>query len=148
MKPRKPWADTSARLKRLYQERVPPGMTQKEFGRRYGIGTQSMVSQHLNGERPLTYEAAAKYAIGLRCTIYDISPEMGDSIRNELIPVLGKSLRKAAMLLLALSAGPYGADSEARTILHNQSPYYTMIDIFNRLLRWLTFQKLTLVSRD
>jgi transcriptional regulator with XRE-family HTH domain len=76
------------RLKRLYDARVR-GMNQDEFGAKYGIGSQGMVSQYLTGHRPLNLEAAAKFARGLRCTIYEISPEMAETIRHEILPVLG-----------------------------------------------------------
>lgn len=113
MKPTNPWADAHTRLKQLYDERVPSGMTQKEFGRQFGIGTQSMVAQYLNGTRPLNFEAAAKFAMGLRCTIHDISPEMAAALETDIFPVLGKVsaaskmawrrlAAKAAMVLLVL----------------------------------------------
>ncbi len=100
-----------SRLKQLYDARVPEGVTQKEFGLQYGIGSQSMVAQYLSETRPLNYEAAAKFAKGLRCTIYDISPEMAESLQLEILPFLGKALRRAAMyaalaVLPALSPSP------------------------------------------
>lgn len=98
MKPKNPYSDAHVRLKRLYEERVPEGMTQKAFGAAYGIGTQSMVAQYITGIKPLNYDAAAKFAKGLRCTIYDISPEMADTLKDEILPVLGRALRRAAAL--------------------------------------------------
>lgn len=88
----------SNRLKSLYDQRVPEGMTQKDFGAKFAIGSQSMVAQYLNGTRPLNYDAAAKFARGLRCTIYDISPELAQSLQLEILPFLGKALRRAAIL--------------------------------------------------
>lgn len=109
-----PWTEAHGRLKRLYDQRVPEGMTQKEFGQKYAIGSQSMVAQYLAGTRPLNYEAAAKFARGLRCTIYDISPEMAEALQLEILPFLGKALRRAAMyalvaLLPALTPSPADA---------------------------------------
>ena len=99
MKRTNPWADAHIKLKRIYDERFSPtGMTQREFGKRYGIGSQSMVAQYLNGIRPLNFDAAAKFAKALHCTIYDICPEMVE----EIMPVLGKTWRRAAGLLLFL----------------------------------------------
>lgn len=138
MKPKKPWSEDNIRLRRLYMERAPKGMSQKEFGRVYGIGTQGMVAQHLNGTRPLTYEAASKYAIGLRCTIYDISPAMGDTIKNDLLPVLGRPLRRAAMVLVSLLALQGSPDVEAAGILHKQQTQYTMLVKWVRRL-WCAF---------
>src|SRR5688572_845879 len=83
------WPDAHARLRRLYQERIPAGMSQAEFGAAYGIGTQGMVWQYLNGYTPLNFEAAAKFARGLRCTIHDISPEMAAALKADILPVLG-----------------------------------------------------------
>lgn len=92
---------THVRLKRLYSERVPQDMSQEDFGRIYGIGTQGMVSQYLNGIRPLNIEAAAKFARGLRCTIHDISPEMAKALRSDILPVLGR----AALVVLFVAGG-------------------------------------------
>lgn len=101
------------RLTRLYRERIPMvavtkdgkqlrrPMNQEEFGAAYGIGTQGMVSQYLNGIRPLNIEAAAKFARGLRCTIHDISPEMAKALRSDILPVLGR----AALVVLFVAGG-------------------------------------------
>jgi len=136
MKPKSRWSDAHHRLKRLYEERVPEGMTQKEFGRLYGIGSQGFVGQLLNGTRPLNYELAAKFARALHCTIYDICPEMDAAMRNELMPYLGKALRRAAMVLLALTLQPFHGESRAESgILHNSISYYTLMDWINNLFR-------------
>lgn len=88
------------RLRKLYEERVPSGMSQSEFGAAYGIGTQGMVSQYLSGHRPLNLEAAVKFANGLRCTIADISPKMARQVKLEILPVLGRVSLKAALALV------------------------------------------------
>ena len=106
-----PWRNAHIRLRRIYEERVPLGMTQKEFGKLHGIGNQSLVAQYLNGTKPLTYGAAAKFARALRCTIFDICPEAAE----ELYLVLGKPLRRAAAVLLCLLASyftPFDAKAE------------------------------------
>lgn len=100
MRPKGRWPATHVTLKKLYEERVPEGMSQEEFGATYGIGSQGMVWQYLNGYRPVGIEVAAKFATGLRCTIADISPEMARAIRSEIYPVLGRIASKAAMLML------------------------------------------------
>src|SRR3990167_6509739 len=92
--------DDADRLKRLYVERVPKGMSQTEFGLRYGIGTQGMVSQYLTGHTPLNVDAAAKFAKGLRCTIADISPDMARQLKVDIFPVLGRVSVKAALALM------------------------------------------------
>ena len=105
------WPDAHVALKRLYAERVPAGMTQEEFGAEFGIGTQGMVWQYLNGHRPLNVEAAAKFARGLRCTIQDISPEMASALQRDLLPVLGTKILRAALskavLVLVLVIPPF-----------------------------------------
>lgn len=109
MKPKSRWPNAHLKLKRLYEDRAPKGMSQGKFGELYEIGTQGMVWQYLHGYRPLNIEAAAKFARGLRCTIFDICPEMTE----ELYPVLGKPLRRAAAVLLCLLA-PYFTPSDAK----------------------------------
>lgn len=90
------------RLRKLYEERAPANMSQAEFGTVYGIGSKAMVWQYLSGHRPLNFEAAAKFARGLSCTIADISPEMARKLKAEIFPVLGKVSVKAAMALVGI----------------------------------------------
>lgn len=95
------WPDAHVRLKRLYEERVRGDMSQEEFGREYGIGTQGLVWQYVNGYTPLNIEVACKFAEGLRCTIRDISPEMDEIVRAGVLPALGlKSWRRVAAIAL------------------------------------------------
>jgi hypothetical protein len=91
------WPTAHIELKRLYEERVK--MSQTEFGIAFGLGTQGMVWQYLNGYTPLNYDAAAKFAKGLRCTISDFSPEMANAFEAEILPFLGRKLRRVAALL-------------------------------------------------
>src|SRR4051812_22962698 len=131
------WGDAHSRLKRLYEQRAQD-ITQKEFGSRYGIGSQSMVAQYVNGIRPLNYEAAAKFARGLNCTIYDISPEMADAIKEDILPVLGRALRRAAVLacfaLIPLTS-PGTADAAFLRPSHPPTVYY--VNWRARLRRWM-----------
>lgn len=116
--------NASTNLQRLYTERIEPRMTQKEFGRQLGI-SQAMVAQILSGDRALPLDLAPAFARELRCTIYEICPEMGDYIREKLLPVLGKSLRRAAVVLLAVVLQQFQSPGAAASVLHNQScfPY-------------------------
>ena len=113
------WPNAHQGLKRLYEERVPDGMSQAEFGAQFGLGVQGMVWQYLNGYTPLNYDAAAKFAKGLRCTIRDFSPEMADELEAGIVPFLGRKARRVAALalvgLLPLLA-PQQADA---AVLHN-----------------------------
>lgn len=130
------WPEAHTSLRRLYEERVPTGMTQGQFGARYGIGTQGMVWQYLNGYRPLNIEAAAKFARGLRCTIQDISPEMAAALQRDLLPVLGNkvlraALAKAAVVLLAVGLVPSPSTSQA-----DDSPTNTRSAYYVKSRRW------------
>lgn len=94
--------DAHVKLKKLYIELCPEGMTQERFGEVSGIGSQGMVWQFLNGHTPLTLEAAARFANILGCTLYDISPILDAAVRTNILPVLSmrKKLRRAAVLAL------------------------------------------------
>ena len=123
------WNDPAAhvKLRELYQARIQPtGMSQSEFGAVHGIGTQGMVWQYLSGHKPLSLEAAAKFARALGCTIYDISPSLAEALKSEILPVLGpKGWRRAAVVAILSIPGffvrPDKADaavsiSDARTV--------------------------------
>lgn len=104
------WGDAHVRLRKLFDQRA--GMSQLEFAERFGLGTQGMVWQYLSGYRPLNYEAAAKFAKGLNCRIDDFSPEMAEALREEILPVLGRTAKAAAKVavILALVLPPLLAD--------------------------------------
>lgn len=114
------WPRAHERLKELFQERVPDGMTQEEFGERYGIGTQGMVWQYLNGWTPLNIEAAEKFAAGLNCTIADISQEMASYIKERIVVRLGKISRRVAALAGAVLSLQFFPSHDAQSALHNQ----------------------------
>lgn len=115
------WPRAHEKLRQLFQERLPDGMTQEEFGELYSIGSQGMVWQYLNGWTPLNIEAAAKFAKGLNCTIADISPEMASEIKEAIVVRLGKTSRRVAMAFVAaLSAQAFSPhDAKAQSALHN-----------------------------
>jgi phage repressor protein C with HTH and peptisase S24 domain len=62
------------RLKRLFDEKA--GLSQKDFGSRWGIGSPGMMSQYLTGKRSLGLAAAIKFAKGLGVEVVDISPTL------------------------------------------------------------------------
>lgn len=99
------WPYAHLRLKQLYLERVR--VSQEEFGKQAGFGGQALVWQYLNGYIPLGYEAAAKFARALNCTIADISPEMDLCLRSSILPAMGLArwprLRRVAVALAALT---------------------------------------------
>lgn len=100
----------SKNLKRLYDERA--GETQTEFAKRLGIG-QSMLNQIMSRRKTLSVDVAKKLARELHCTISEICPEMAEYIREEVLPTLGKSLRRAAALLLCVGSLSVPLDAEA-----------------------------------
>lgn len=125
------------RLKRLYEELVPKGMSQEEFGAKFDIGSQSMVSQYLSGHRPLNFEAAAKFAKGLRCTIADISPDMARRIKVEIFPVLGRVSLKAALALVLTIPPMLPTKAEAA---FNNNPIISLSEYALRCIRkWLSW---------
>lgn len=65
--------DDAARLRALFDAQ---SLTQEAFGERYGIGSQSLVWQYLNGYIPLNLHAAARFAVGLKCEVADFSPRL------------------------------------------------------------------------
>ena len=84
-KPLEDWQkQDAARLKELYEQAGPK--TQERFGARFGIGSQALVWQYLNGYIPLNLKAALKFAHGLNCDIGDFSPtlaaELPESMRR------------------------------------------------------------------
>ena len=136
------WNDPDAHraLKKLYEERVvPTGMTQEQFGAMYGIGTQGMVWQYLSGTTPLSLEAAARFARGLKCTIYEISPSMAEELKTEIMPVLGPKSwwrlgGKAAMIaLVALLVLP-PAPAHASFSVNVAAFVYYVKSLFRKLL--------------
>lgn len=60
--------------------------------------SQPMLSMILSGERTITPRNAARLAKALHCTIQDICPEMASFVLDELLPVMGKVLRRAAAI--------------------------------------------------
>ncbi|WP_269501075.1 helix-turn-helix domain-containing protein [Burkholderia sp. IMCC1007] len=76
-----PWqAGEAEALAKLFEENSE--LSQGEFGARYGIGTQGMVWQYLNGRRPLNIAAATAFAIGLGVKIPSFSPRLAQEIER------------------------------------------------------------------
>jgi hypothetical protein len=66
----------SARLRRKWDERPEPRLSQTVFGEIYGIGGQSAVGQFLRGDIPLSLKAAKGFAAGLGCSLPEISERL------------------------------------------------------------------------
>ena len=129
------WPTAHLKLQQLwqrYKERHPEAK-QGDFGKRYGIGSQSMVSQYMNAIRPLSIEAASKFAKGFGCEIKDISPEMDRWARGHIFPAFGIAGLVKAVGLGFLAAGLLQAvpHSEAAT---SQS-LYIMLNRWLRVVR-------------
>lgn len=128
------WPKAHLALKKLYDERARDNLSQEEFGAEYGIGSQGMVWQYLNGYTPLNIEVACRFAEGLRCTISDISPEMDRVMRDGILPALGlKSWRRVAAIAL-LGSAPLllsPSNSEASSVADR------LCIMLNRLTRFL-----------
>lgn len=76
-----PWQkDDAARLKKLYNDAGPS--SQDSFGAENGIGSQGMVWQYLNGNRPLNLPAAIKFANGLGVRVSDFSPTLAHHLMS------------------------------------------------------------------
>lgn len=64
-------------LKKIWDDRQGKlGMSQKQFGERFGVGNQSMVSKLILGVQPISLKAAIGFARGLGCEISDFSPRL------------------------------------------------------------------------
>ena len=140
MRPKSQWNDVriARALQQLWGERIAPtGVSQEEFGERYGIGTQTMVSQYLLGTKPLNYDVAAKFAEGFGCSIEDICPEMAKTILAW--PILRRSLRRRrSAVLAALAFLPILAPSPAdAAISHNHFYAERAVILRIALRRWL-----------
>jgi hypothetical protein len=85
-KPLEEWQIADARnLRRLFEARtetVTEGklISQMEFGAKYGLGSQGMVWQYLNGHRPLNIKAAVAFAKGLGVKVSDFSATLAAQI--------------------------------------------------------------------
>lgn len=51
-------------------------VSQREFGEKYRIGSQTLVWQYLNGKKALTRQIAERFAEGLGVSVSDFSPAL------------------------------------------------------------------------
>lgn len=66
--------------------------------------TGEMLSMIIKRRRTLTPRNAVGIAKALHCSIYEICPEMAEFVIRDMVPVLGKALRRAAAIA-ALALG-------------------------------------------
>jgi hypothetical protein len=74
--------DDAKRLKRLWEEKRPKGMTQEKFGVEYDMGTQGNVGLYLNGKQKLNLYAVGQFSKLLGVMIDEISPRLADQVRE------------------------------------------------------------------
>lgn len=65
--------EAAKKLKALFEQ---ADISQKLAGSEWGIGTAGMVSQYVNGKRPLGLQAAIKFSKGLKVSVAEISPTL------------------------------------------------------------------------
>lgn len=94
--------DDATRLKALFEARKGR-FSLEEFGRRFEVGSQSIVSQYLNAQRPLNIQTAVAFAKGLDVEIGDFSPRLADEIRRSTSTISESVWRAAAGSEVGLS---------------------------------------------
>lgn len=96
--------EEAAALAKLFADRTD--LSQAEFGARYGIGSQGMVWQYLNGHRPLNIAAATAFAVGLGVKIPSFSNRLAREIEQAYSQVAGDESHQpsqpAAMVIEAV----------------------------------------------
>lgn len=72
-------------LKRRFDElKLRDGIGKAEFARQHGLkGGDSMISQHISGNRPIGIVAAMRYAKAFGCTAAEINPNIDDDIKQQ-----------------------------------------------------------------
>lgn len=75
--------ETTYEEARRLAERFRAIQNRAQFGRDIGL-SQAMIYQHINGVRPISIDAARKYANGFGCAIEDISPSAVEEARKAL----------------------------------------------------------------
>lgn len=98
----------SRKLKEIWLN-TPDRLSQEAFGAQYNIGTQSVVTQFLNGLVPISMKAAMGFAKGLGINIEDFSPRLAKEAETYAEATLQDKTTDfltIKMLNIDLSAGP------------------------------------------
>lgn len=110
-------AETMAEAQKLRAiwEKTEGRLNQTLFGETFQIGGQSAVGQFLRGDLPLSAKAAAGFAKGLGCSIWDFSPRLAKEI-SEWSQALGQPPDSGHKLLAtaAESPGDYKAAKQTK----------------------------------
>lgn len=92
--------------------------TKKQFARDAGIpGGDSMVSQHLSGNRPVSVEAAIAYARGLGCSIDEVSPDAAKLLRDGAALLAGTESSEAPAAAAPINRGAQTLSECLATVL-------------------------------
>lgn len=103
--------------------------TQGDLVREADLGiSKPMLSMILSGRRSITVRNAARLASALRCTIRELSPEMDDFLKDEVLPAMGKALRRAAAIA-AMAVGITAITGFDKT--HAATPLTSLSDCIN-----------------
>lgn len=103
------------RLNHLFKTHAT--ITQKEFAKRYQLGTPANLWQYLNGRRALNLEVAVKIAGGLGVQLADFSPRLAQKQSELSSPNIGPvvDMQKKVPILAYVQAGcPNGGDVAER----------------------------------
>ncbi|MGI9143863.1 MAG: hypothetical protein ACR2IJ_11805 [Fluviibacter sp.] len=92
----KEWQKEDAkRLEALWLASGKPLYSSQEvFGRQVDIGSAQMVWQYIKGVRPLNLSVVVKFAKGLKCNVYDISPTLGRELTKMAASVAQKQIQQ------------------------------------------------------
>lgn len=69
-------------LSKLFERHV--AMSQAAFGRKYGLGSSSMVNQYLKARRTLGLLAGVRFATGMGVNLRSISPRLANELEQAL----------------------------------------------------------------
>lgn len=86
-------------------------MTQKSFGKEFGIGSAGMVSQYLNAKRPLGLNAAIKFAKGLEVQVADISPTLAAQLPQPAVNPPNEAQKRPLALTTQAKLAPSFEDA-------------------------------------
>jgi transcriptional regulator with XRE-family HTH domain len=90
--------EESKRLKALWEKHRPSGLTQVEFGEQFNVGSQSAVTNMLNGHMAISQKAAKAFARGLGVEVKQFSPRLAGILEEASIPAawpLGEEITPA-----------------------------------------------------
>lgn len=99
MPPKKIYEEESAKLKELFREHSK--LSQREFARRYNMGTAENLGHYLNGNTPLNIRAASTIAAGLGISVAEFSPRLAAqiaSIKNENVTPVPAGMKKIPLM--------------------------------------------------